>query len=42
MMDASLRRQGTSSIFMFPAPISFLDDDLKAELGMKAKKEKED
>jgi hypothetical protein len=27
---------------MFPAPISFLDDELKAELGMKAKKEKED
>jgi hypothetical protein len=26
---------------MFPAPISFLDDELKAELGMK-KKEKED
>jgi hypothetical protein len=26
---------------MFPAPISFLDDELKAELGMKAKKEKE-
>jgi hypothetical protein len=27
---------------MFPAPISFLDDELKAELGMKAKKEKEE
>jgi hypothetical protein len=27
---------------MFPAPISFLDDKLKEELGMKAKKEKED
>jgi hypothetical protein len=27
---------------MFPAPISFLDNELKAELGMKAKKEKED
>jgi hypothetical protein len=27
---------------IFPAPISFLDDELKAELGMKAKKEKED
>jgi hypothetical protein len=27
---------------MFPAPISFLDDELKEELGMKAKKEKED
>jgi hypothetical protein len=27
---------------MFPAPISSLDDELKAELGMMAKKEKED
>jgi hypothetical protein len=27
---------------MFPAPISLLDDELKAEIGMKAKKEKED
>jgi hypothetical protein len=27
---------------MFPAPISFLDDELKAELGMKAKKENEE
>jgi hypothetical protein len=27
---------------MSPAPISFLDDELKAELGMKAKKEKEE
>jgi hypothetical protein len=27
---------------MFPAPMSFLDDELKAELGMKAKKEKEE
>jgi hypothetical protein len=26
---------------MFPVPIYFLDDELKAELGMKAKKEKE-
>jgi hypothetical protein len=26
---------------MFPAPISFLDDELKAELGMEQKKEKE-
>jgi ABC-type sugar transport system ATPase subunit len=25
---------------MFPVPISFLDDELKAELGMKAKKRK--
>jgi hypothetical protein len=27
---------------MFPAPISFLNDELKTELGMKSKKEKED
>jgi hypothetical protein len=27
---------------MFPAPIYFLNDELKAELGMKSKKEKED
>jgi hypothetical protein len=27
---------------MFPVPVSFLEDELKAELGMKAKKEKED
>jgi hypothetical protein len=27
---------------MFPAPISFLSDELKTELGMKSKKEKED
>jgi hypothetical protein len=27
---------------MCPAPISFLDDELKAELGMKSNKEKED
>jgi hypothetical protein len=27
---------------MFPAPISFLDEELKAEIGMKSKKEKEE
>jgi hypothetical protein len=27
---------------MFPAPISFLNNELKSELGMKSKKEKED
>jgi hypothetical protein len=27
---------------IFPAPISFLDDELKAELGIKAKNEKEE
>jgi hypothetical protein len=26
---------------MFPAPIAFLNDKLKAELGMKSKKEEE-
>jgi hypothetical protein len=30
------------SYIMFSAPISFLNDELKAELGMKSKKEKED
>jgi hypothetical protein len=27
---------------MFPAPIPFLNDELKAELGMKSKKEEEE
>jgi hypothetical protein len=27
---------------MFPAPIAFLNDELKAELGMKPKKEEEE
>jgi hypothetical protein len=27
---------------MFPAPISFLNDELKAELGMKKRKEEEE
>jgi hypothetical protein len=27
---------------MFPSPIAFLDDELKAELGMKSKKEEEE
>jgi hypothetical protein len=27
---------------MFPAPIAFLNDELKAEIGMKSKKEKEE
>jgi hypothetical protein len=27
---------------MFPAPISFLNDELKAELGMKTKKDEEE
>jgi hypothetical protein len=31
-----------SFLIMFPAPISFLNDELKAELGMKLKKEEEE
>jgi hypothetical protein len=27
---------------MFPAPIAFLEDELKSELGMKSKKEEEE
>jgi hypothetical protein len=38
IMKAARKQQ----YIMFPAPISFLDDELKAELGMKAKKEKEE
>jgi hypothetical protein len=38
IMKAARKQQ----FIMFPAPISFLNDDLKAELGMKLKKEKED
>jgi hypothetical protein len=38
IMKAARKQQ----YIMFPAPISFLDDELKAELVMKAKKEKED
>jgi hypothetical protein len=38
IMKAARKQQ----YIMFPAPISFLDDELKAELDMKAKKEKED
>jgi hypothetical protein len=38
IMKAARKQQYT----MFPAPIYFLDDELKAELGMKSKKEKED
>jgi hypothetical protein len=29
-------------MIMFPAPISFLDNELKAEIGMKSKKEEEE
>jgi hypothetical protein len=38
IMKAARKQQ----YIMFPAPISFLDDEWKAELGMKAKKEKEE
>jgi hypothetical protein len=38
IMKAARKQQ----YIMFPAPISFLNDELKAELGMKPKKEKED
>jgi hypothetical protein len=37
IMKAARKQQ----YIMFPAPISFLNDELKAELGMKSKKEKE-
>jgi hypothetical protein len=37
IMKAARKQQ----YIMCPAPISFLDDELKAELGMKQKKEKE-
>jgi hypothetical protein len=38
IMKAARKQQ----YIMFPAPISFLNDELKAELGKKLKKEKED
>jgi hypothetical protein len=38
IMKAARKQQ----YIMFPAPISFLDDELKAELGMTKKKEKEE
>jgi hypothetical protein len=38
IMKAARKQQ----YIMFPAPISFLDDELKAELGMTQKKEKEE
>jgi hypothetical protein len=38
IMKAASKQQ----YIMFPAPISFLNDELKAELGMKSKKYKED
>jgi hypothetical protein len=38
IMKAARKQQ----YIMVPPPISYLDDELKAELGMKAKKKKED
>jgi hypothetical protein len=38
MMKAARKQQ----YIMFPAPISFLDDDLKSELGMKKKKKEKE
>jgi hypothetical protein len=38
IMKAARKQQ----YIMFPAPVSFLNDELKAKLGMKFKKEKED
>jgi hypothetical protein len=35
-----MKAAGKQHYIMFPAPISFLDNELKAELGMKAKKAK--
>jgi hypothetical protein len=37
-----LKAAGKKQYIMFPAPIAFLNDKLKAELGMKTKKEEED
>jgi hypothetical protein len=37
ILKAAKKQQYT----MFPAPIAFLNDELKAELGMKSKKEEE-
>jgi hypothetical protein len=38
IMKAARKQQ----YIMFHAPISFLNDELKAEIGMKSKKEKEE
>jgi hypothetical protein len=38
ILKAARKQQYT----MFPAPISFLNDELKEELGMKTKKEEEE
>jgi hypothetical protein len=38
ILKAAMKQQ----YIMFPAPIAFLNDELKAELGMKLKKEEEE
>jgi hypothetical protein len=41
--DGRIRKAARKQQYtMFPVPISFLDDELKAEPGMKSKKEKEE
>jgi hypothetical protein len=42
MMDAILKAARKQQYIMFPAPIAFLNDELKAALGMKMKKDKEE
>jgi hypothetical protein len=37
-----LKAERKQQYIMFPAPISYLNDELKAELGMKMKKEEEE
>jgi hypothetical protein len=41
MTDTFWRQKGNKNI-IFPAPIAFLNDELKSELGMKLKKEEEE
>jgi hypothetical protein len=42
IMDESLRAARKQQYIIFPVPITFLTDELKAELGMKSKKEEEE
>jgi hypothetical protein len=37
-----MKAERKQQYIMFPAPLYFLDDELKSELGMKQKKEKEE
>jgi hypothetical protein len=37
-----LKAERKQQYIMFPAPIDFLNDELKSELGMKTKKEEEE